>query len=142
MQAMWRGLLGIEDQTLAEKRAAVNGTNLFFGALIGANLGSLERLVLEDYLLLVTMVALVVLYIQLAPVARKRWRRLAELLVVVGTLYLLLMTPFGERMFRSDPPPGPHLFYTVALWMLSIFSLEIRPIAKKSAPALPDKPAD
>lgn len=139
MQTMWRGLLGIEDQTLAEKRAAVNGTNLFFGALIGANLGSLERLVLEDYLLLVTMVALVVLYIQLAPVARKRWRRLAELLLVVGTLYVLLMTPFGERIFKSEPPPGPHLFYTVALWMLSIFSLEIRPIAKIPATELPDQ---
>jgi hypothetical protein len=142
MQAMWRSLIGIEEQTLAEKRAAVNGTNLFFGALIGANLGALERLVLDDYLLLVTMVALVVLYIQLAPVARNRWRRLAELLVVVATLYVLLMTPFRERFFESDPPPGPHIFYTVALWMLSVFSLEIRPIAKRSAPAFPDKPAD
>jgi hypothetical protein len=27
---MWRGLLGIEGQTLAEKRAAVNGTSLFY----------------------------------------------------------------------------------------------------------------
>lgn len=127
---MWRGLLGIERQTLAEKRAASNGTNLFFGALIGANLGALERLVLNDYLLLILVVALIVLYLQLAPVAKRRWQRLFELLLVTGGLYFLLMTEPGLAVFESDPKPGPHLFYTIALWMLSLLSIELRPVER------------
>lgn len=127
---MWRALLGIERQTLAEKRAASNGTNLFFGALIGANLGALERLVLDDYLLLIVMVALVVLYLQLAPVSRRRWQRMLELLLVTGGLYFLLMTNQGLAVFESDPKPGPHLFYTVALWMVSLLLIELRPIER------------
>lgn len=127
---MWRALIGIERQTLAEKRAAYNGTNLFFGALIGANLGALERLVLNDYLLLVVVVALIVLYLQLAPVARRRGQRLVELLVVTGGLYFLLMTESGLAHFESDPKPGPHIFYTIALWMLSLVSIEVRPVER------------
>ena len=130
---MWRALIGLEKQSPAERRAALNGTNLFFGALIGANLGALERLILRDYLLLITVVALIVLYLQLAPVARQRWRRAGELLMVVGGLYFLLMTEAGLALFRSDPKPGPHIFYTVALWMASLASIELRPVERGSA---------
>src|SRR3954451_4394450 len=106
---MWRTLLGIDPQTRAEKRASVNGLNLFFGALIGANLGSLEHLALRDYTLVAAMVCVTVLYIQLAPVARQRWMYLAILAVYVGVLYLLLLAPAGLLVFKDRPRPQPHL---------------------------------
>ena len=82
-------------QTRAEKRAALNGISLFFGALIGANLGALEQLALRDYVLLILIVCLIVLYLQLAPVTRHRWTYLITLAAFVAGLYVLLLTPLG-----------------------------------------------
>jgi hypothetical protein len=127
---MWRGILGIEDQTRAEKRAAITGINLFFGALIGANLGSLERLAIRDYLLLIIIVSLIVLYIQLAPVVRRRWSHLLTLATTVAGLYVLLLTPVGLAVFEDRPRPTPHLFITICLWLVSVATIEIRPLAK------------
>jgi hypothetical protein len=127
---MWRRMLGIEDQTRAEKRASINGMNLFFGALIGANLGTLERLAINDYTLLISIVALIVLYIQLAPIARRRWTYLGTLAVMVGALYFLLLTPHGQALFQDRPRPSPHLFVTICLWLGTVAWIEVRPLAK------------
>jgi hypothetical protein len=129
--AMWRALTGMEQQTRAEKRAALNGTNLFFGALIGANLGTLDRLALRDYMLLICVVALIVLYIQLAPVARKRITILMTLGVMVAGLYVLLMTPYGATLFEDGQRPSPHLFVTIAFWLGSVATIELRPVEKE-----------
>jgi hypothetical protein len=126
---MWRGLLGLDEQSRAEKRAAINGINLFFGALIGANLGSLERLALRDYLLLIIIVSLIVLYLQVVPVARKRWSYLTTLGATVAGLAVLLLTPIGLDIFADRPRPSPHLFVTIALWLVSVAMVELRPVA-------------
>jgi hypothetical protein len=123
---------GITEQTAAEKRAALNGVNLFFGALIGANLGALEQLALRDYLLLICIVAVIVLYIQLAPVARRRWSNLVHLAGALGGLYVLLMTPYGAQLFADRPRPTPHLFFTIALWLVSVATVEIRPVSEQA----------
>jgi 4-hydroxybenzoate polyprenyltransferase len=128
---MWRAIVGYETQTAAEKRAGTSGINLFFGALIGANLGSLERLALRDYVLMICIVALIVLYIQLAPVARKRWTNLLHLAAMVGGLYVLLMTPMGASVFGDRPRPSPHLFVTIALWLASIAVIQMRPVREE-----------
>jgi hypothetical protein len=134
LAAMWRTLLGIDPQTRTEKRASVNGLNLFFGALIGANLGSLEQLALRDYTVLISIICIIVLYIQLAPVARQRWLYLSLLLMTVGALYLLLLTPHGLQFFADRPRPAPHLFVTICIWLLSVGYVELRPLAKNEAP--------
>ena len=132
---MWRTLLGIDPQTRTEKRASVNGLNLFFGALIGANLGSLEQLALQDYTLLISMICVIVLYIQLAPVARQRWLYLGILVMTVALLYVLLLTPQGLQFFKDRPRPAPHLFVTICIWLLSVAYVELRPLARSEAPA-------
>ncbi len=135
---MWRTLLGIDSQTRTEKRAAVNGLNLFFGALIGANLGTLENLALPDYTIIVIMVCLTVLYIQLAPVARQRWLYVVILAFYVGILYLLLMSPGGFHPFEDRPRPQPHLFVTICLWLASVAYIELRPMAKPEGKSRPE----
>ena len=132
---MWRTLLGIDPQTRTEKRAAVNGLNLFFGALIGANLGALEQLAIRDYAMLISIICLIVLYIQLAPVARQRWTYVGFLLLTVALLYAILLTPFGLRLFEDRPRPAPHLFVTICIWLFSVAYIELRPLAKSEAPA-------
>ena len=132
---MWRTVLGIDPLTRAEKRASINGINLFFGALIGANLGSLEHLAIGDYTLLISIVALIVLYIQLAPVARNRWLHIALLMITVAALYAVLLTPVGLAIFKDRPRPAPHLFVTIALWLGSAALIELRPLLPNEAPA-------
>ena len=131
---MWRTLLGIDAQTRMEKRASISGLNLFFGALIGANLGSLEHLALQDYTLLISIICVIVLYIQLAPVARHRWTYLVFLLMTVALLYAILLTPFGLQLFKDRPRPAPHLFVTICLWLFSVGYIELRPLAKSDPP--------
>ena len=127
---MWRPMVGLEEQTRAEKRSAASAINLFFGALIGANLGALERLALRDYVLLICIIALIVMYIQMAPVARKRGSLILHLTIMVGALYVLLMTPYGEIVFADRPRPPPHLFVTIALWLASVAAVELKPVSK------------
>jgi hypothetical protein len=129
---MWRGIVGLEEQTRAEKRAAVTGSNLFFGALIGANLGSLQVLPIGDYLLIIITISLIVLYIHLAPVARKRWSVIAHLALTVAGLWVLLISPVGASLFQANRP-APHLFATICFWLVSVAWLELRPV--RSGPA-------
>lgn len=139
---MWRRFLGLEEQTRAEKRAQLNGINLFFGALIGANLGSLERLPIHEYMLIVAVVCMIAIYIQVAPVARKRWPTVATLAGTVAGLYILLVSPMSERVFDQGIRPGPHLFFTIALWLVSVVMVEVRPLADEhpaADPVLPDE---
>ena len=135
---MWRTLLGIDPQTRAEKRASVSGINLFFGALIGANLGSLEHLGLRDYALLISIVCVIVLYIQLAPVGRNRWVNAGTLVVMIGGLYVLLLTPLGIAFFENRPRPSPHLFVTICLWLGTVALVELRPLARNEPPRKED----
>lgn len=122
--------MGVEDQSPAEKRAMVNGVNLFFGALIGANLGTLDGMSVYDYTLVAAIVCLIVMYIQVAPVARKRWSYLVTLLALTGLLYVLLIDPFGDDVFSGRSRPSPHLFVTICLWLASVASIELRPVTR------------
>ncbi len=126
----WHRYLGVEDQSPAEKRAMVTGVNLFFGALIGANLGTLDTMNLYDYILIVAIVCLIVMYIQVAPVARRRWSYLMTLAGLTGLLYILLIDPLGQDMFSGRSRPTPHLFVTICLWLASVASIELRPMIK------------
>jgi len=126
----WRKQFGMDEQTVAEKRASVTGMNLFFGALIGANLGTLEAMSLPDYTLVAAIVCMIVLYIQLAPVARKRWTYLAYLAGLLALLYVILFDPLGRNIFQDRPEPTPHLFVTICLWLISVATVEFRPMVR------------
>jgi hypothetical protein len=108
----------------------ISGVNLFFGALIGANLGTLDGMPLSDYTLIIAIVCLIVMYIQVAPVARRRRTYLVTLLGLTGLLYVLLIDPRGEELFRGRSRPPPHLFITICFWLASVASVELRPIAR------------
>lgn len=124
----WRKLFGLGEQTSAERKAALNGVSLFFGALIGANMGASDRMPLTDYALIISAVSLIVLYIQLAPVARNRWMNAINLLGALIGLYLLLIHDIGTAVFDGERPSA-HIFVTICLWVLSLLSIELRPVS-------------
>lgn len=131
---VWRRILGLDSQTAQERRAALNGVSMFFGALIGANLGSSDQLSIPDYALMIAVICLIVLYIHVAPVARKRWTALATLSALLGGLYLLLVHEIGTHAF-DGARPSPHIFVTICFWLVSVAAVEFRP----AAPPLPDR---
>lgn len=124
----WRQWLGFEAQTAEEKRAALNGISLFFGALIGANLGATADMILSDYVLVIAVICLIVLYLHLASVAQRRWRSIAHLAALLSGLYVLLIHPLGMLVFVGERPP-PHMFATICLWLSSVAMIELRPAA-------------
>ncbi|WP_126173367.1 hypothetical protein [Altericroceibacterium xinjiangense] len=128
----WRRGLGLEEQTASEKRAALSAISLFFGALTGANLGTIEKLVLRDYTLIIAIICLIVLYIHLYPVGTRRWSNLAHLLVLTGGLYVLLVHDIGAAAFHG-PRPTPHIFVTICFWIASLAAVELRPVASRKA---------
>ena len=124
-----RKWFGLEVQTADEKRAASSGMSLFFGALIGANLGTTAQMALGDYVLVIAVVCLIILYIHLAPVAQKRWKSLAHLTALVCGLYVLLVHPVGANVFAGERPSA-QIFATICLWLTSIAMIELRPVAQ------------
>jgi hypothetical membrane protein len=82
---------------------------------------------IRDYLLLVIVISLIVLYIHLAPVAQKRWCVVVHLAMTVAGLWLLLVSPFGAGLFTAERPP-PHLFATICFWLFTVAWLELRPV--------------
>jgi len=124
---LWRRLLGLDAQTVAEKRAALNGVSLFFGALIGANLGMTTGMPLRDYALIVAVVCTLILYLYIAPVARRRLSAVAILSALLGGLYLLLIHDIGAVAF-DGARPTPHIFVTICFWVASTLVIELRPI--------------
>ena len=129
---LWRRLLGLDAQTLAEKRAALNGVSLFFGALIGANLGMTTGMPLRDYALIVAVVCTLILYLYIAPVARRRLSAVVILLALLGGLYLLLIHDLGAAAF-DGARPSPHIFVTICFWVASTLVVELRPIEESLA---------
>ncbi len=56
------------------------------------------NLPLRDYALIIAVVCTIVLYLYLAPVARRRYSAMATLLALVGSLYLLLIHEIGGHV--------------------------------------------
>lgn len=126
---VWRRLVGLEGQTATERRAALSGVSVFFGALIGANLGVSDRLSIPEYVLMIAVICLIVLYIHVVPVARKRWSTVANLAALVAGLYVLLVHDAGLLVF-DGVRPSPHIFVTICFWLASVAVVELRPVVE------------
>ena len=127
--------LGIKPQTLAEKRAAENAVNLFFGALIGANLGSSGDLPVQDYTLLIATLCLFVLYLKTPAVSGQRLRYLARLGAHTALLAVVLFDPLDLIRPERTFPGAAHLFITVCLWLASAAAVALRPLDNAERPS-------
>jgi hypothetical protein len=76
MTSIWR-------YTRRDKIGGIDGLNLFFGALLGANLGTLEGLALRDYVNFIVILAGTVMTIRMLSISERRW-------MMLGTLALLV----------------------------------------------------
>ncbi len=121
-------------QTKRERIGTIDGINLFFGAVLGANLGTLDSLPLEEYVKLVALLVGLVMTIRLASVSERRWYALGTLALYLVLLGGVLFLPFlkPEGLATSDLH---RLAATLAIWVVTTMVVEFYPTAAESDPA-------
>lgn len=129
-------------QTQRERRGGVDGINLFFGALLGANLGTLEQLPLSDYVKLIALLAFTVVGLRMVSTSERRIYALLTLGIYVVLVGLILFLP----MLRPKGLPEPavtRLGATLAVWVCAVLLLEFWPVKKPAVrPAEPPAPEE
>jgi hypothetical protein len=117
-------LKGLMSQTPREKIATVDGIGLFFGALLGANLGTLSGLSLYDYGVVVFVLASTVIVLRMFSMSERRlyaYGLLAGYVVVIA-IYLYFQPPAGLA-----PDDAGRLMVTLGMWLAAVVFVEIHP---------------
>ena len=117
------------------RQGAVDGVNLFFGALLGANLGTLDGLRLLEYVQLIAILVGMVMALRILSTSERRRDALIVLLpplLLLGAMFLAAKdgAPTGIK-----PDDLHRLAATMAIWVLFVLALELAP--KGSGPHLP-----
>lgn len=117
---------GIWTQTKREKLGAVDGLNLFFGALLGTNLGTLDALPIDEYGKLIVLLAGAVAAIRMAAMSERRVFAFATLLLYAAILAGVLLLPRfkPEGMAEADLQ---QLVVTLAVWIGAALLFEFYP---------------
>jgi uncharacterized membrane protein YqjE len=116
------------------KTGAIDGLNLFFGALLGANLGTLGKMPLPEYVKLVVLLAGTVMALRMISTSERR----LYMLLVIG-VYALLMV--GLVTVPALRPKGVaiddlyRLVATLAVWVVFVLASELSPVRKVAPPA-------
>jgi hypothetical protein len=113
--------------TARGKQGAIDGLNLFFGALLGANLGTLDQLRLVDYVQLATLLAGTVMAVRMVSTSERRGLILAVLGIYALLLIALVLLPGlkPENMERDDLH---RLVATLAVWVIFVLGIELSPV--------------
>jgi hypothetical protein len=122
MKHFWR-------HTPGDKAGSIDGLNLFFGALLGANLGTMQTLPLEDYVRLVLVLAASVMALRTISTSERRGVVLVVVLICVlavgGMLFVPMLKPKGLSGDSLDKLIG-----TLAIWLACVLLVEFSPAQK------------
>jgi len=103
-------------QTRREQRSSLDGVNLFFGALIGANFGSLNGVGLAEYALLVILLAGAVITLRIFTTSERRSYAFMLLgLYIVVVSHFLLWPPRGLNGLSEID--RQRLAVTMVIWL-------------------------
>ena len=127
MAGKMRGLL---TQTPREKAATVDGIGLFFGALLGANMGTLEGLGLYDYAKLIIILAATVMTLRVFSTSERRGYAYALLVLYIAIVAIFL---FGQRPAGLSEDDAQRLAVTLAVWLAAVLIVEFQPVAAATA---------
>jgi len=132
------GMRGIFRNSAGGKSGAIDGLNLFFGALLGANLGTLDKLRLVDYIQITTLLAGTVMTVRMVSTSDRRGLMLAVLAIyaalLVGFVLLPDFKPAGmavEDLHR--------LVATLAVWVIFVLGIELSPVREDAPPRAEDQ---
>jgi hypothetical protein len=120
------------------KAGTIDGLNLFFGALLGANLGTVDRMPLLSYLELILLLAGTVITLRMLSTSEKRRMMLATVgcygLLLAGVVFLPKLQPKGLALDDLH-----RLMVTLAVWTLFVVVTELAPVHKDDPPELQAK---
>ena len=130
-------------QTRREKAGTIDGLNLFFGALLGANLGTLGRLPVGNYVEITILLAIAVVGVRVLSTSERRTYALISLLAFAGLVWFRL----GSGKFETGMNGGDlqRLQATLAVWISFVIAIEIiptydPPAEPRQGPGVPPSP--
>ncbi len=109
--------------TSEHRIGAIDGLNLFFGALLGANLGTLDGLRLVDYVKLIALLAGTVIALRLVSSVGQSRNVLILLGVYAALLASLVLIPGLQPPGLSDADLH-RLAATLAIWVGVALAIE------------------
>ncbi len=121
------------------KEGAMDGLNLFFGALLGANLGTITGLKLVTYVQLIVLLVSTVMALRIFAMSEKRLFGGVMLGLYAAALVALASLP-GLQPRGLDTADLNRLVATLIVWIVMVVMLEIisRQKAEQAAPAVED----
>jgi hypothetical protein len=118
--------------TAGGKEGAIDGLNLFFGALLGANLGSMQRMALYDYGQLIFLLAGTVMVLPMLSTSQRRTYMLVTLGFYVVLIGAILLVPALQP--KGMPLDDLHrLIVTLAIWVVFVLAAELSPVGDELA---------
>ena len=108
------------------KAGAIDGLNLFFGALLGANLGTIQGMRLPDYVQIVVLLAGSVMVLRMLSTSERRGQMLLLLAAYAVLLVSVVVVPElkPDGMAESDLH---RLVATLGVWVLFVLGSELSP---------------
>jgi len=112
--------------TGGERRAAVAGVNLFFAALLGANLGSLNTVSLKEQIYLSILIAGAVSGLFVAAVSSRRRTSVGILIAYALLLGMLVVAPRAALIDLKTQVQT--IVVTLAVWTAFLLVMRLTPI--------------
>ena len=113
--------------TRARKTGAIDGLNLFFGALLGANLGTLDGLKLVHYLMMISLLAGMVMTLRMVSAPGSRGKMLLVLALYAVLLTVIVASP-GLRPEGLAADDLNRLIATLFVWIGLGLAIELSPV--------------
>lgn len=117
-------------QTKREKLGSIDGINLFFGALLGANLGTVGTMPLRDYILLIALLVALVASIRTASLSERRFYAHSMLAFCIALFALFLFLP-GFEFESLSAADRDRLAATLVIWVVTATLVEFYPTRKE-----------
>ncbi|TMJ19941.1 MAG: hypothetical protein E6G92_09335 [Alphaproteobacteria bacterium] len=111
-------------QTPREKVAMADGIGLFFGALLGANLGTLGGLSLYDYGVVIFVLACTVIALRMFSTSERRGYAYTLLATYAGVIAYVL---YYQRPAGLAPADAARMMVTLGIWLAAVVFVELHP---------------
>jgi len=125
---------GLFTQTRREKAGNVDGINLFFGALLGANLGTTGSLPALSYAQLAALLVGLVITIRMVSVSERRLYAYGTLAAYMLLFAAILLVPaLGiEGLGQAELD---RLLLTLGIWVAATVLVDLLPVRDPADPA-------
>jgi hypothetical protein len=123
MRSYWR-------QTAGEKMGSVDGLNLFFGALLGANLGTLDHVAMGDYVRFIVLLAGTVVALRIVSTSHRRIYALVTMALYAALIVTVLYVPSMQPKGLSENALH-RIVATIGVWVVFVMVMEFWPVKEE-----------